>query len=67
MNTSVPPFDDVNLRRAMRVFADRQAMVDLAMGGGATVACDTPVSSADQYRFDTDCSPNPELAQRAVG
>ncbi|MGB1252460.1 MAG: ABC transporter substrate-binding protein [Candidatus Promineifilaceae bacterium] len=62
MRTDIAPFDNVALRRAMRVVADRQAMVDIALSGAGIVACDTPVKPDDQYRFDTDCSPNPELA-----
>lgn len=66
MRTDIPPFDNVALRRAMRVVADRQAMVDIALGGAGIVSCDTPVKPDDQYRFDTDCSPNPELAQELL-
>ncbi len=62
MRTDIPPFDNPDLRRAMRVVADRQAMVDIALSGAGIVACDTPVKPDDQYRFNPDCSPNPELA-----
>jgi len=48
--TDVAPFDDPRVRQALRLAADRQGMVDLVMGGGAVVACDTPVGARDQYR-----------------
>ena len=66
MRTDIAPFDNLPLRRAMRVVADRQEMVDVALGGAGVVACDTPVKPDDQYRFDPDCSPNPELAQELL-
>ena len=62
MRTDIAPFDNLPLRRAMRVVADRQEMVDVALGGAGVVACDTPVKPDDQYRYNPDCSPNPELA-----
>ena len=34
---------------------DRQALVDIVMGGAATVSCDTPVMATDQYRHDMKC------------
>ena len=63
MRTDIEPFNNAALRRAMRVVADRQEMVDVALGGAGVVACDTPVKANDQYRFDTDCSQNIEEAQ----
>lgn len=62
MRTDSAPFDDVLVRRAMRLVADRQAMVDLVLDGAGSVSCDTPVMPGDQYKFDTDCSQNVEEA-----
>jgi peptide/nickel transport system substrate-binding protein len=56
MRTDTAPFDDVRVRQAMRIVADRQAMVDLALSGAGVVSCDTPVMTGDQYKFVTDCS-----------
>ncbi len=53
--TDVKPFDDVKVRKAVRLAADRQALVDLVTGGGAVVACDTPVEPNDQYRAAMTC------------
>lgn len=61
--TDVAPFTDVRVRQAMRMVTDRQAMVDLVMGGGAVVACDTPVGPRDQYRAELDCPQDIEGAK----
>ena len=66
MRTDTPPFDNVALRQAMRLVADRQAMVDLALSGAGTVSCDTPVMTGDPYKFTTDCSQNIDLAKEKM-
>ncbi len=66
MNTSVEPYDNLPLRQAMRLVANRQEMVDLALGGAGVVSCDTPVNPADAYRFDTDCSQDIERAKELL-
>ena len=53
--TDVEPFSDPRVRKAVRLVADRQKIVDLVYGGGAVVACDTPVEPNDQYRADLKC------------
>ena len=55
MRTDTAPFDNPKVRKAVRLAVDRQELVDLVMGGAATVSCDTPVAPADQYRLDMDC------------
>ncbi|OED41423.1 peptide ABC transporter substrate-binding protein [Chromatiales bacterium (ex Bugula neritina AB1)] len=61
--TDVAPFDDVRVRRAVRLAADRQALVDLVTGGGGIVACDSPVEPNDQYRADISCPQDIEKAK----
>lgn len=61
--TDVAPFDDPRVRRALRMVADRQGMVDLVMGGGAVVACDSPVGPLDQYRAQMECPQDIEGAK----
>ncbi|WP_272011485.1 ABC transporter substrate-binding protein [Roseovarius sp. ZX-A-9] len=61
--TDVEPFNDVRVRKALRMVADRQAMVDLVMGGGAVVACDSPVGPTDQYRAEMECPQDIEGAK----
>jgi peptide/nickel transport system substrate-binding protein len=53
--TDVAPFDDVRVRQAVRMAADRGELVKLIMAGAATVACDTPVKPDDQYRAEINC------------
>lgn len=55
MRTDIPPFDNLELRQAMHMVVDRQAMVDLALSGAGTVSCDTAVMPGDPYQFQTDC------------
>lgn len=56
MLTDTPPFDDVRVRKAMRLVADRQQMVDLVLNGAGVVSCDTPVAPTDIYRWEGECS-----------
>lgn len=66
MRTDTPPFDDPQVRKAMRLAADRQAMVDLIVQGEGTVSCDTLVWPGDPYRWDGDCPQNIEQAQQLL-
>ncbi len=49
------PFDDVRVRKALRLVADRKEMVDVVMKGNATISCDTPAAPNDQYRATMEC------------
>ena len=53
--TDIAPFDDVRVRQAVRMAADREDLVQVIMGGAATVACDTPVKPDDQYHANIKC------------
>lgn len=54
MMGDVPPFDDVNVRKAMKLVIDRQKLVDVALLGFGSVGNDNPVppSSPEAYRTD---------------
>lgn len=61
------PFDDARIRKALRIAADRQVIADTVLGvGGGVVACDTPVWSADPYRWDGDCPKDTEGAKKLL-
>jgi peptide/nickel transport system substrate-binding protein len=58
------PFSDPRVLKALRIAADRQVIADTVLGvGGGVVACDTPVWSADPYRWNGDCAKDVEGAK----
>jgi peptide/nickel transport system substrate-binding protein len=61
--TDVEPFSDLRVRKAVRMAADRDALLALVEGGNGNVACDTPVGPADQYRADLSCPQDIEGAK----
>lgn len=63
MRTDTPPFDDVRVRQALRMVANRDAIVALVMNGEATVSCDTPVAPNDAYRWNGECPQDIEGAK----
>ncbi|MEL7253928.1 MAG: ABC transporter substrate-binding protein [Pseudomonadota bacterium] len=61
--TDVEPFNNVRVRRAMRMAVDREEMLKLALDGGGIISCDTPVAPSDQYRADMECPRDVEGAK----
>ena len=49
MRTNMEPFNDVNVRRAIKYGINRQEMVDKILFGHGAVANDTPIGPANQY------------------
>lgn len=49
MLTDNAPFNDVNVRRALKYGINRQEMVDKILSGHGSVANDTPIGPANQY------------------
>jgi peptide/nickel transport system substrate-binding protein len=58
MDTRAAPFDDVNVRLALKYAIDREQMVDTVLNGFGTVGNDHPVGPSDPF-FNT------ELEQKA--
>ncbi len=61
--TDIIPFTDARVRRAIRLAVDREELLKLALDGGGTVSCDTPVAPDDQYRAEMDCPQDIEAAR----
>ena len=67
MRTDTPPFDDVRVRRALRILADREAMARTVLGeAGGEIACDTPVWPGDPYHVEIACPRDVEEARRLL-
>jgi peptide/nickel transport system substrate-binding protein len=66
MRTDLPPFNDVRVRRALRLAADRQQMLDLILQRKGTLACDNPVWTGDQYHLKLDCPQDIEQSKRLL-
>jgi len=62
----VKPYDDVRVRKAVRMVADRQAFIDLVLGGAGVAVCDVPVEPNDQYRADLACDQDIEGAKKLL-
>ena len=58
MRTDTPPFDDVNVRLALKHAVDREALLNTILKGFGTIGNDTPIAPANRYH-------NAELPQRA--
>ncbi len=49
MHTNTAPFDDMNVRKALKYGINRQEMVDKILLGHGAVANDTPIGPANQF------------------
>ncbi|GLR90278.1 ABC transporter substrate-binding protein [Bradyrhizobium iriomotense] len=69
MRTDTSPFNDVRVRKALRMLADRQSLLSLVVGeGNGAVACDAPVWPGDPYyNSSLSCPADPEGAKKLLG
>ncbi len=51
MLTKTPPFDDLNVRQALKYGINRQEMVDKILQGHGEVGNDHPIGTANQYHY----------------
>jgi peptide/nickel transport system substrate-binding protein len=63
MAVDIAPFDDVRVRQAFRLIADRQALIDRALLGFGTVANDLPGKGL--WNFDGDLPPRDQDIEQA--
>jgi peptide/nickel transport system substrate-binding protein len=61
MRVDRAPFNDVNVRQAMRLLVDRQQLIDSALDGSGTVGAD--VSSPYDPNYDTSLHREQDIAQ----
>jgi peptide/nickel transport system substrate-binding protein len=66
MRTDTPPFDDPQVRKALRLAANRQEMIDLVLRGEGTVACDSIVWPGDPHRWEGECPQDIEQARELL-
>ena len=52
MLTDTAPFNDVNVRKALKYGISRREMVDKILLGHGAVGNDTPISPANRYRME---------------
>lgn len=57
MLTNVAPFDDVNVRKALKYGINRQEMLDKILFGHGRVGADSPIGPANQYVADLEPIP----------
>lgn len=61
MRVDQAPFNDVNVRQAMRLLVDRQQLIDSALDGAGTIGAD--VSSPYDPNYDTSLHREQDIAQ----
>jgi peptide/nickel transport system substrate-binding protein len=66
MNVTMPPFDDVRVRQAMKLVVDRQEMIDVVLQGHGSMAYDHPVWPGDPYFLELDLPQDIEKAKELL-
>ena len=60
---NTPPYDNLQVRQAMKAVLDPEEMIALTTQGHAVAACNNPVGTGDQYRLPMEC---PQDIDRAI-
>ncbi|WP_022667462.1 ABC transporter substrate-binding protein [Desulfospira joergensenii] len=58
MFTDTPPFDDINVRLALKYAVDREQLVKILLRGYGQAGNDSPITPANRY-FNTQLKPRP--------
>ena len=66
MNVTLPPFDDVLVRQAMKLVVDRQEIIDVVLQGHGSMAYDHPVWPGDPYFLEMDLPQDIEKAKELL-
>ncbi len=66
MNVTLPPFDDVLVRQAMKLVVDRQEIIDVVLQGHGSMAYDHPVWPGDPYFLELDLPQDIEKAKELL-
>jgi peptide/nickel transport system substrate-binding protein len=67
VRTDTEPYTDPRVRKALRIAADREAIIKVVLGeGGGHVACDNPVWQGDPYHWDGGCAQDIEGAKKLL-
>ena len=52
---NTPPYDNLQVRQAMKAVVDPDEMIAVTTQGHAAVACNNPVNPSDQYHLPREC------------
>ena len=63
MIVTEPPYDDLRVRKALKLLVDPDEMIAVITQGHATKACNNPVRPFDQYYLPTECPQDIEQAR----
>ena len=66
MNVTLPPFDDVRVRQAMKLVVDRQEIIDVVLQGHGSMGYDHPVWPGDPYFLELDLPQDIEKAKELL-
>jgi peptide/nickel transport system substrate-binding protein len=66
MFTDTPPYDDIQVRQALKMLVDRQAMLDTAMLGHGDIGDDNPIPPGSPYAWRSVVPPRDVEGAKAL-